>query len=287
MSVEYREGAYGGYYASKMGTSESLNTLQSETNAKYIYRYFLDKGWTINAIAALLGNMSHESALNPGRIQGEVVPKGDLLRFWGGIGLVQWTKSSPTKRNPDPVNAYINWLQHSPWRSQDYTLMNNNLDMIHECGASQWLNVRGNYFSFNEFIHSTLSVGYLTRAFMCCFERPANQSETKQSARAESGVNWYYFLMSVPPKYTNVVVTSKPPENSPRSIYYINPEYRTWYTPQPGKPVGVSNCMRGKSNKGEYDRYLNTLPNCVGLAWGAFNETYVETTNANVPSDKK
>lgn len=43
-----------------------------------------------------------------------------------------------------------------------------------------------------------------------------------------------------------------------------------------------SDCATGKSPK--YPKGfpgLNTLPNCVGLAWGAFNETYVNTTGAS------
>lgn len=43
-----------------------------------------------------------------------------------------------------------------------------------------------------------------------------------------------------------------------------------------------SDCVTGYSSK--YPNGfpgLNTLPNCVGLAWGAFNETYVNTTGAS------
>ena len=60
------------------------NPGKKKLNAQYIWKYLGARGWTLNAVAALLGNMEHESSINPGR--GEV--------GGSGYGLVQWTPKS-------------------------------------------------------------------------------------------------------------------------------------------------------------------------------------------------
>ena len=43
-----------------------LSQSQMTDNAQYIADYLINKGWTRNAIAGILGNMQRESTLNPG-----------------------------------------------------------------------------------------------------------------------------------------------------------------------------------------------------------------------------
>ena len=38
---------------------------QMEVNARYIWAYLQMQGWTLNAVAGVLGNMQSESAINP------------------------------------------------------------------------------------------------------------------------------------------------------------------------------------------------------------------------------
>ena len=58
-------------------------TENRKENARYIYKFFTAKGWTLNAIAGMLGNMQAES-----NIIADINDKSG----GGGYGLVQWTQ---------------------------------------------------------------------------------------------------------------------------------------------------------------------------------------------------
>lgn len=60
-----RYGQYGMYYGNDYNSSQALSLIQMQINAQYIYRALTDKGWTLNAIAGVLGNMQTESSINP------------------------------------------------------------------------------------------------------------------------------------------------------------------------------------------------------------------------------
>ena len=67
-------------------------------NAKYIYNFFSNKGWTKNAICGMLGNMYAESG-----IKADI----DQIGGGGGYGLVQWT---PKNHLTDWANKRgLNW----------------------------------------------------------------------------------------------------------------------------------------------------------------------------------
>ena len=46
-------------------SSNTLNMEQMKINATYIWNALGSQGWTLNAVAGMLGNMQSESALNP------------------------------------------------------------------------------------------------------------------------------------------------------------------------------------------------------------------------------
>ncbi len=74
---------------SDLSTSEDqLSQAEMLIEARYIYRYLSERGWTDNAIYATLGNMEKESTLNYKRTENR---KGDINEI--GRGLVQWTPS--------------------------------------------------------------------------------------------------------------------------------------------------------------------------------------------------
>jgi len=60
-----RRGIYGVYYGNIYTTSQALTMQQMKVNARYLYRALTNKGWTLNAIAGLLGNLQSESSINP------------------------------------------------------------------------------------------------------------------------------------------------------------------------------------------------------------------------------
>lgn len=65
MGLEQRQGQYGTYWGNTYNSSQRLNQQQMEINARYIWNYLQAQGWTLNAVAGMLGNMQSESSINP------------------------------------------------------------------------------------------------------------------------------------------------------------------------------------------------------------------------------
>lgn len=65
MGLLERVGIYGNYWGNTYDSSQALNQSQMEENAEYIWRYLQNEGWTLNAVAGILGNMQSESSINP------------------------------------------------------------------------------------------------------------------------------------------------------------------------------------------------------------------------------
>lgn len=187
MAAILRSGIFGDYYGNTYDTSNALTQSQMETNAFYIYSYLKHEGWSENAISALLGNMQAESSINPGRWQSDRVG-GDSSGH--GYSLVQWT----------PYTKYTNWCSEKGY--SDPSEMDNALSRIlYEVENDiQWIGV-GSYsgMSFEEFATSELSVSELATAFLLCYERPADQSESVQNYRGSLAENWYKYLTGKDP----------------------------------------------------------------------------------------
>lgn len=184
MSVIERNGSYGTYYGSPTGTSSPCTTSQQQTNALYIYGYLTDKGWTLNAIAGLLGNMQVESSINPGRWQNDDVDNTSL-----GYSLVQWT----------PTTKYTNWCAEQGYT--DPSAMDSALArIIYEVeNGLQWIPTGQYNYTFEEFTTSNLTSSELAKAFLLNYERPADQSSSAQNYRAQLASAWYAFLGSEEP----------------------------------------------------------------------------------------
>lgn len=175
-----RTGIYGTYYGSFYNESEPLNESQMKVNASYICKALLDKGWTKNAIAGMLGNMQAESSINPGRWQSEAVGNTSL-----GYGLVQWT----------PATKYINWCEAS---SLDPSEMDSALARIlyEVMYNEQWIATDTYNFSFSEFTTSLETPEYLASSFLKCYERAGVEVEETRRSNAKA---WYSYLEGVTP----------------------------------------------------------------------------------------
>ena len=177
-----RRGIYwDAYYGSEYYESEPLTVPQMRVNAGYIYNvlttYF---GWSVNSVAALLGNMQAESTINPGRWQSD-----DVENMSGGYGLVQWT----------PATKYFEWVPEFIV-PDDPSHMDNNLDMINfeVTNGLQWISTDAYPLTFYEFTVSEESPEYLAKAFLLNYERPADQSESVQNYRAALANSWYAYI---------------------------------------------------------------------------------------------
>lgn len=178
-----RTGKFGEYYGSFYNQSVALTQSQMETNASYIFSYFTYEGWTVNAIAAMLGNMQAESTINPGRWQGNNVGSGPAY------GIVQW----------DPWSKYVNWCTEQGF--SDPSEMDNNLARImYEVeNGGQWFATSDYDLSFEEFTTSTLLPEYLAAAFVKNYERPADQSASVLLYRGRLANAWYSYLTGQDP----------------------------------------------------------------------------------------
>lgn len=188
MALTERIGKYGKYWGNDYDSSNSLNQYQMEVNARYIHSYLKDKGWTDNAIAGILGNMQHESAINPGRWEGNDVGNGP------GYGLVQWTP----------------FTNHTDWASSNFhsdpSTMDANLDhIIYELEHNKQYYPTDDYpETFKEFSKSDKSPYYLACAFAWNYERSAvvlwgteEEKEALRQLRGNSASNWFTFIGGV------------------------------------------------------------------------------------------
>lgn len=180
--VEARTGIYGDYYGSPYDSSAPLNQEQMQVNATYIYTSLANDGWTLNSVAAMLGNMQVESSINPGRWENDSVG-GDPTAH--GYGLVQWT----------PYTNYTDWAVSSGY--SDPSIMDANIARINYELANniQWIPTSVYPMTFAQFKESTDSPDLLARIFLTNYERPADPN---QPIRGEYALQWYEYLGGLP-----------------------------------------------------------------------------------------
>ena len=168
---------------SDLSTSEDqLSQAEMLIEARYIYRYLSERGWTDNAIYATLGNMEKESTLNYMRTEDI---KGDINEI--GRGLVQWTPSKKVET----------WLIGLGLESKlALKIFYNDIDLqldriIYEIDTNvdddkQW-NDKGYTpkMSFAQYVCSTEDVGKLAQIFLLCYEQPKNKKQPNRSKLAE------------------------------------------------------------------------------------------------------
>ena len=158
-----------------------LSQAKMQINARYIYQYFSSQGWTLNAIAGMLGNMQRESTINPGLWQS--MDEGNTSM---GLGLVQWT----------PATKLINFASANGYAS--YTDIDCQLAKIMDefTNGGQYYQTGDFPLSFYEFSRSTESPEYLASAFLHNYERAGVEAETE---RQENARYWYNYLSSYEP----------------------------------------------------------------------------------------
>jgi cell wall-associated NlpC family hydrolase len=147
-----------------------------QNNAEIIYDYLISKGWSLNAVSGMLGNMQKESTINPGIWQELIEGSGG----GGGFGLVQWT----------PYTNFTNWADSKGYEWDDGTAQ---LKWIDEETVSfgQWIPTSTYNFNFSVYKKSTESPEYLASAFLHNFERAGVAAETERRTNART---WYEYL---------------------------------------------------------------------------------------------
>ncbi len=169
---------------------EALNRSEMEANAKYIWNYLGSKGWSLNAVAGMLGNMQYESSINPGRHQ---VGSGES----GGYGLVQWT----------PKSKITTWLSANGYAEDD---MDGQLERILWEKENHEQYAKNKYkYTFETFYTSLDNPYTLACAFAFDYERSwvtlygtEAQKETLRKERGGAAEEWYSFLSPFSPSST-------------------------------------------------------------------------------------
>lgn len=155
-----------------------LSRAEMETNARYIYNYLASRGWSVNAIAGMLGNMQTESTINPGIWQNLNEGVGPAF------GLVQW----------DPYTKYTNWCAENGLNPSEMDSALQRIEYELENGL-QYYPTSSYPETFAQFKTSTKSPNYLGMAFLANYERPANPDQASRGDQAEA---WYTFLTGEP-----------------------------------------------------------------------------------------
>ena len=156
-------------------------------NMVKIYNYFSALGWTLNAIAGMIGNMMVESGCNPGCLQ-YTTPSWDdpssILTTSGGIGLTQWT----------PARKYYTWATDNNLDPKDGDTQCARIKYESENNLQWSMNNYGNH-TWDDFIHSTETPEILARVFVWAYERPSNPNVAQRQRNAR----WVYDYLSTQP----------------------------------------------------------------------------------------
>lgn len=156
---------------------------EMKNNALMIKSFLTSRGWSVNAIAGMLGNMESESTINPGIWQS--LKEGNMS---GGYGLVQWT----------PATNYINWAN-----SEGYSITDGTAQLIwideETVSFGQWIATDSYPISFESFKTSLQNPEYLASAFLKNFERAGIEVEEQRRTQANK---WYNYITGNDPTPT-------------------------------------------------------------------------------------
>ena len=145
-------------------------------NMNKVYDYFINIGWTPNAIAGMLGNMMVESTVNPWLFQNHSLDWSDvagILTDNGGMGLTQWT----------PCRKYYNWATLENQDPQSGTTMCNRIKYEQDNNL-QWSLDNILQYTWADYVQSTQTPETLARVFVWAYERPASPDVSQRQANA-------------------------------------------------------------------------------------------------------
>jgi hypothetical protein len=291
--IVLREGIYGPYYGTKYNADISNNKSQNfydafgnngelikKVNAVYICTYLSDRGWTLNAISGVLGNMEYESDLNPGRWQND---RQDYASAgYTGYGLIQWTgyklyfdlcKNTLKKTDFSSMDVNLEAL--------DYEARTNSLGKYSHrsdssLGSYNIYNEANTFSSFDDFKTGTAEAKVMAYAFAWNYEKSAvvlgNNTNDKIALidkRGGAAEKWYKFLENFKLKArakwdvsTGSVVGLNSPFDLNTKTFKGDLERSAYETDNPFNNM--------QDSKRPPDTYR--MPNCTCYAWGRFYE---------------
>lgn len=200
-----------------MGTTNTSGiTDKQQHNAQKVYDYFNALGWSLSAIAGMVGNMQLESWLSPALVEGthrsqfpnsasdlSDVPNNIALEHYNhnnhsasgyGLGLVQWdgyTSTSPAghKLVSFAIRYGLTWYDGD---TQLYRIQREYETNI------QWqpATVNGTRWTWSNYITNNETPEISAKIWRICYEVAASGTD---QTRQENARYWYNYFSSTPP----------------------------------------------------------------------------------------
>lgn len=168
-------------WITRIGTGTYLTRAEMDNNSIEFYNFFAPRGagYTLEAIAGMLGNIEQESTVNPG-----------LQELGGdGWGLTQWT----------PHTNLTFWCAIHGWDWFDGTAQCEKLaEEMEMSTAGQWLpNPSKGYTYTQDQFRALTNVADAVQAFCWEYERP-NEAYVNMQHRLDAGAYYYQYLSGQP-----------------------------------------------------------------------------------------
>lgn len=190
-----------------------LSDSQKNDNAAFIYEYLSSKGWTMQAVAALLGNFESECGLNPNVFEGYYIHSSDLGKY--GYGLAQWTPWLGTSTYNTPAKQRNYHGSNNPtfgrWcldNGRDKRLMETQLDYVHT-GLGGYIKTSNYNLTYAQFRVSTRGADWLSKLYYVNYERSAAGT---WGPRPSQALAWFEYLRNL---YTPGVPAPEPDPGTP------------------------------------------------------------------------
>lgn len=182
------------WYAKSTG-AYAKEDAEAVNNAIEIYNTLGGRGWSINAVSAVLGNMEAESGYNPWRWEDDSVQSVDGSHYFsGGYGLPQFTPARKYIYNTN-AQGYPGYAPNFSDQAGAATDGNAQILFIHY--FADYYATDAFPESYEEFKASTQSIAYLTEAWCRNYERPQDPAAT-MALRITAAQYWYNILIDEP-----------------------------------------------------------------------------------------
>ena len=183
-------------------------------NARKIYNYFTGKGWSLSAIAGILGNAQVESTLNPALIQAtnrwrlpnnaaelSDVPNSVMINytdtyyggFGYGIGIVQWDGYTSTAPAGQKLVSFaerynLNWYDGDTQTFRIFREYETNI---------QWQSatIEGITWTWSNYVTNTQTPEVSARIWQVCYEVADPGTLLRRQANARY---WYNYFTAHP-----------------------------------------------------------------------------------------
>lgn len=201
---------YNGWYVAApndhdVGPSSGTPSAYQQTNATNIFNALSALGWTVNAIAAAIGNMQLESYLNPACVYPHstypqsINSLADLdnsiainVPQTEAMGLVQWRGYGNT---PPIGNQIVSYAIRYGYQWYDGEIQMKRLSWEYT-DNKKWKTktIDGVSWTWQTFVSSTQSAEYLANIWMRCYE----VTNSRLPERRSNSAYWYNYFKDTP-----------------------------------------------------------------------------------------